>query len=131
MLYIYMYHELQFVCPLQPFLGDIPSPVTGYSLSYFGVNVGVPACQEHEVECERMVDVDTFSCPPSDEIGVTLSASYMLGQGPTTDPTNIGNFVSVCSQKRGHYGLSIIFPSFLQRFKAYLYPIVTLLLCAI
>ena len=92
MLYIYMYHELQFVSPLQLFLGDVPSPVTEYSLSYSGVNVGIPACQEHEVACERVVNADTFSCPPSAESDVTLSASYMLGQGPTTNPTNIGKY---------------------------------------
>jgi hypothetical protein len=67
--------------------GDVPSPVINYSFSYSNANVNIPACQELEVMCQRSIE---FTCPPSAEIDVTLSASNMLGQGPATDPTTIG-----------------------------------------
>ena len=92
-MYQFYGNALKFAYTLQPFLsiaGDGPSPVIGYSFSYSNVNVNVPACQDHEVMCQRSINV---TCPPSAEIDVILSASNMLGRGPATDPATIGTYV--------------------------------------
>ena len=80
------------------FFGRIDGSASFYTINYFdptsgsgcgSVTIPASSCKSVGV-CSHMFELLSSSCPHSDDITVTVYATNVLGNGPTSQPITIG-----------------------------------------